>query len=251
MNTGPREWDAQTYDKVSDPQYGWGLEVLERLELAGDEYVMDAGCGSGRVTEQLVQRLPRGHVVALDGSAAMLAEARRRLAPWSGQVTFVHADLGRPLPVDPPVDAILSTATLHWIVDHDALFGHLAAVLRPGGALVAQCGGYGNVASIMAIAEALGARGGPKYFASAEETAGRLAASGFADVWTWLQPEPTAFEPDQLPEFLANVVLRAHVEGMADAERDEFIAAVISRMPAPTMDYVRLNILARRRGDGR
>jgi trans-aconitate 2-methyltransferase len=46
MNTGPREWDAETYDRISEPQYEWGLKVLERLELTGDEYVMDAGCSS-------------------------------------------------------------------------------------------------------------------------------------------------------------------------------------------------------------
>ena len=62
INTGPREWDAETYDAVSDPQYEWGIEVLERLELRGDETVLDAGCGSGRVTAELVERLPEGRV---------------------------------------------------------------------------------------------------------------------------------------------------------------------------------------------
>ena len=58
MNTGAREWDAETYDAVSDPQFEWGMEVLERLELRGDEVAVDAGCGSGRVTAELAERLP-------------------------------------------------------------------------------------------------------------------------------------------------------------------------------------------------
>ncbi len=149
------DWDARTYDRVADPQTRWGATVLDRLPLRGDERVLDAGCGSGRVTELLLERLPDGQVVALDGSAAMIDEARRRLATAeaAGRVTFVTADLLDPLPIDPPVDAILSTATFHWITDHDALFRNLAAVIRPGGRFVAQCGGAGNVATVLAAAE--------------------------------------------------------------------------------------------------
>ena len=95
------DWDARTYDRIADPMTRWGATVLDRLPLEGDERVLDAGCGSGRVTELLLERLPRGHVVALDGSAAMIDEARRRLAPAAveDRVSFVVADLCEPLPV--------------------------------------------------------------------------------------------------------------------------------------------------------
>ncbi|HEX5148335.1 MAG TPA: class I SAM-dependent methyltransferase, partial [Candidatus Limnocylindrales bacterium] len=126
----PRDWDARTYDRVAEPQTRWGRAVLDRLPLVGDERVLDAGCGSGRVTELLAARLPRGHVVALDASAAMIETARERLAPLAERVEFVVADLGLPLPLAEPVDAVLSTATFHWVPDHDALFANLAAVLR-------------------------------------------------------------------------------------------------------------------------
>src|SRR5579863_5919184 len=138
------DWDASTYDRVADPQARWGAAVLERLPLTGDETVVDAGCGSGRVTQLLAARLPRGRVVALDSSPAMLDEARTRLAA-AGNVTFVHADLLELTPADldgaAPVDAVFSTATFHWVPDHPRLFSNLAAILRPGGWLVAQCGG--------------------------------------------------------------------------------------------------------------
>jgi trans-aconitate 2-methyltransferase len=144
----PRDWDAATYDRVAEPQTRWGGVVLDRLTLTGDETVLDAGCGSGRITELLAERLPHGQVVALDASPSMIAEARRRLARFDDRVAYLVADLGRPfaLPGGGQADAILSTATFHWVPDHDALFRNLAGVLRPGGELVAQCGGAGNIA---------------------------------------------------------------------------------------------------------
>jgi SAM-dependent methyltransferase len=176
VSTMAEDWDATAYDRVAGPQTRWGSAVVERLTLRGDERVLDAGCGTGRVTELVLRRLPRGHVVAVDSSEAMLAEAGRRLAAWGDRVTLLPADLGEPLApvVGAPVDAVLSTATLHWVIDHDALFANLASVLRPGGALVAQCGGHGNVASALAAAAELGASPGPVNFATAEATAARL-----------------------------------------------------------------------------
>ncbi|MGH9280181.1 MAG: class I SAM-dependent methyltransferase [Acidimicrobiales bacterium] len=240
------DWDAKTYDRVADVQTRWGLVVLDRLPLVGSERVLDAGCGTGRVTEHLLGRLPRGRVVALDASEAMLAEARRRLGD-GGRVEYLRADLGRPLPVDGPVDAVLSTATFHWVLDHDALFAHLAAVLRPGGALVAQCGGPGNVASVLAAAAALGRTTDAVNFATPEETARRLRAAGFVDVWTWITHEPASFASTaDLEAFLAAVALRTHLDGLGPAARAAFVHAVAARLPSPEIDYVRLNILARR-----
>jgi trans-aconitate 2-methyltransferase len=226
----------------------WGSAVLERLPLAGEETVLDAGCGSGRVTEELLERLPRGRVIAADAAPSMLVEARRRLARFGDRVTFVECDLGRPLPVDGPVDAVLSTATFHWVPDHDALFAHLAAVLRPGGRLVAQCGGRGNVESVRRIATELSGWEGPWTFATPEETAARLEAAGFVDIETWLHDEPTPIEPGEAMEtFLATVILRSHLDRMPEAERPGFVRQVAERLPSSTIDYVRLNIGARRR----
>ena len=247
--TTPRDWDAATYDRVADPQTRWGAAVLDRIELAGDETVLDAGCGSGRVTESLVERLPRGRVVALDASPSMVEAARARLARFGDRVAYVVADLGRPFDVPGgPVDAILSTATFHWIPDHDALFRNLAAVLRPGGRLVAQCGGAGNIASVMAVLATVGDGWlGDKLFATPEETAERLVRAGFVDVRTWLHEEPTRFEPGEPFEtFLRTVILGSHLERLPPEARDAFVREVASRLPEPVVDYVRLNIVARR-----
>ena len=243
------DWNAASYDRVANPQARWGAEVLMRLPLAGDERVLDAGCGTGRVTQLLLTRVPRGEVVALDASGAMLEEARRRLAPYGERVSYVHADLGQPLPIDEPVDAILSTATFHWIPDHDALFANLAAVLHPGGRLVAQCGGFGNIARFIEVASSVD----PNFtrnqhnFQTPEATAHRLERSGFVEIRTWLSPAPTRFNPGEPFEaFLATVCLRTHLAGIPEPEREPFVRAVAARMREPVLDYVRLNITARR-----
>lgn len=241
------DWDAGTYDRVADPQFAWGAEVLERLELRGDERVLDAGCGSGRVTELVAGRVPRGEVVALDASPAMLGEARRRLS-GRDNVSFVAADLGTPLPIERPVDAVFSTATFHWVPDHDALFANLAAVMRPGAALVAQCGGRGNIASVLRAVRRAGVDAPHgTVFAGPGETARRLAGAGFVDVSCWLSDAPTPFpSPAAFEVFLGTVCLRPYLGVVPDAERPAFVARVVRAMGRPEIDYVRLNIVARR-----
>jgi len=244
----PRDWDARTYDRVADPMARWGATVLDRLPLAGDERVLDAGCGSGRVTELLAARLPRGRVVALDGSPSMVGAARERLAAFADRIEYVVADLGRPLPLEGLVDAVLSTATFHWVPDHDALFANLAAVLRPGGRLVAQCGGVGNIASVQRVLTTIGDGWlGPAHFETPMATVRRLDTAGFVDVECWLTDEPTRFEAGEPFEtYLRTVVLGAHLERLPPGEHDAFVHEVATRLREPLIDYVRLNIVARR-----
>ena len=246
------DWNASAYDRVANPQARWGAVVLDSLPLGGDETVLDAGCGTGRVTEMLLERLPRGCVVALDASGSMLAEARGRLARFGEQVEYVEADLARPLPLSAKVDAILSTATFHWVLDHDALFANLAAVLRPGGWLVAQCGGAGNVATLLETALAVhpGFRREHR-FETPEATRARLETSGFVEIETWLSDEPTRFDPGEpFESFLETVCLRTFLAELPPDERQPFVQAVAARMPEPVLDYVRLNIVARRGAEG-
>jgi trans-aconitate 2-methyltransferase len=246
----PRDWDARTYDRVAGPMTRWGLDVLDRLPLAGDERVMDAGCGTGRITEQLAERLPDGHVIALDGSPAMIEEARGRLARFGDRVDYVVADLGARLPIDQPVDAVLSTATFHWVPDHDALFRNLAAVIRAGGRLVAQCGGYGNIGRVKRAAASVGDGWlGPAHYETAEDTERRLATAGFVEIRCWLTEEPTRFERGEPFEaYLRTVALGPQVERLPEGQRDAYVHAVATAIGDPIVDYVRLNITARRGG---
>jgi len=251
MNTGAREWDAETYDRVSDPQFAWGMEVLERLELSGDETVLDAGCGSGRVTAKLVERLPEGRVIAVDGSPAMVEKAKLAL----GDAVDVRvADLAE-LDLDEPVDLIFSTAVFHWLPDHDNLFARLFAALKRGGRLVAQCGGEGNVASLAAaIATVASSERFSTHFdqmpmiwnfAAPDDTERRLEGAGFDQARCWLEDKPLA--PEHPLEFLATVTLGPHLDRLPDELRDPFTEAVADQFADPlTLDYVRLNIEARR-----
>jgi trans-aconitate 2-methyltransferase len=243
----PRDWNAESYERVSAPLEAMGREVLDRLELRGDERVLDAGCGTGRVTAALLERLPRGEVVAVDGSPSMVAEAQERLGP---RVDARVADLTE-LVLEEPVDAVLSTATFHWIADHDRLFERLFAALRPGGRIVAQCGGEGNVAAVRAaidaVAEpALAGWAGPWNFQSPAATAARLERIGFTEVETW--PQTVRVEPEDPREYLATVMLGSHLERIPPQRRDAFVHAVLAALPEPAIEYVRLNLTGRRPG---
>ena len=238
-----RAGDARTSARVWGPQQSWSTAVLDRLELRGDEHVLDAGCGSGRVTELLLERLPHGSVVAVDADAAMVERARERLGD---RAQVLRQDLVE-LELDAPVDAVFSNAVFHWVLDHDALWRRLAAVLKPGGRLSAQCGGVGNVARFQAIADELVGRPDPApwNFATPEETAERLHASGFTDVQTWLHEAPA--QPDEPREFLRTVVAGPYLEQVDPAEHDRLLDAIIAQLGDPvTVDYVRLNVVARR-----
>jgi len=241
----PHDWDAATYDRLPIPMTGWGLEVLERLELRGDETVLDAGCGTGQVTEALRERLPRGHVIALDASPSMIAKAVERLG--ADRMTYLTHDLMEPIPID-PVDAILSTATFHWVPDHDRLFANLAAVIEPGGQLVAQCGGWGNLERVNAAAERAAAidLAATKTYPTPEETWTRLEAEGFVDIETWLQEAPVELPAEELEPYLRTVILSGEVAKRSPADADELVHAVATELGEPLIDYVRLNITARR-----
>lgn len=254
------EWDAIEYEELSAPQTRWGAAVLERLDARGDEAALDAGCGTGRVTELLLERLPEGSVLAVDGSEAMVEAARRRFA-GEPRVRVERQDL-LSLEVAEPVDLVLSTATFHWIKDHERLFGRLAKVLKPGGRLVAQCGGAGNISrATRATREVMHEERFRRYlegwtddknYADAETTRARLEAAGFEEVETWLHEEFTEFgSVEELARFLKTVVLKHHLTFLPEGEGDSFALAVASRLArggSLVVDYVRLNVLATRSG---
>ncbi len=259
-----REWDAAEYEALSAPQTGWGASLLElfleRRPLRGDEYVIDAGCGTGRVTELLLRHVPDGRVLAVDGSKAMVEAAARRFA-GDPRVRVEHQDLLR-LEVEEPVDVIFSTATFHWIKDHERLFERLARALKPQGRLVAQCGGVGNIARTRAAIEQVMAEDrykevfagweDPWNFADPETTRVRLEVAGFEGIETWLQDGSTEFGTiDELARYLKTVVLGQHLSLLPEAEHEPFAAAVAERLAVGgplVIDYVRLTILATRKG---
>jgi trans-aconitate 2-methyltransferase len=244
-----RDWDASSYHRVSIPHEEWARSILDRLPLGGGETVLDAGCGSGRVTAMLIERLPNGSVIAVDGSASMVEKVAEVLRPVDRAEV---ADLtGLALPQ--PVDAVFSSAVFHWIHDHELLFRRLRAALKPGGRLAAQCGGAGNIDRLRRIAAELQEREPfaphfegfeePWNYAGAEQSEERLLAAGFEAVRCWLQP--WAIQPQEPAEFLGTVCLGPQLEQLPPELRDPFVDAVLAAEPAPLrLDYVRLNIEA-------
>lgn len=244
-----REWDARTYHRVSVPHEEWAEAILARLPLRGDEAVLDAGCGTGRATRMLIERLPEGRVIGVDGSTAMVEKVREILRP---QDEAYVADLTK-LELPEPVDAILSSAVFHWIRGHEALFARMRAALRPGGRLAAQCGGAGNIARLRETTRGVAARapyavhlsglGGPWNYADTEETGARLRAAGFERVRCWLQPWEVI--PPEPFEFLRTICLAPYLDPLPEELRAAFVEDVLAEEAKPlVLAYVRLNIEA-------
>jgi trans-aconitate 2-methyltransferase len=257
-NRSTKEWDASAYHVVSEPQFAWGLRVLERVRLTGDERVLDAGCGSGRLTAVIASRLQSGFVVGCDLSENMTRAAGKTLGE-NPSCAVVRADLSS-LPFRDGFDLIFSTATFHWIRDHERLFSELRAVIRRGGRLEAQCGGGPNLATIHARADALAATepfrasfthwNEPWLFASPEKTRARLERAGFTEIECWLEHAPTRFpDAERFGTFVESVVMRPYLARLTDpTHRGRFLDAIIAMAaeddPAFTLDYWRLNIRA-------
>jgi trans-aconitate 2-methyltransferase len=256
----PLDWHAATYHRVAGPQEAWAREILERLPLTGEEVLLDAGCGSGRVTSLLLERLPGGRVIGVDASPSMIGRAQETLA-GEDRVTLLCQDLLE-LSLPEPVDAVFSCAVFHHIGDHARLFARLRASMREDGLLVAQCGGEGNVASFRARADAVSTRAlyapylagmeGPWHFASPEATEERLGAAGFTSIRCWLEAKPTV--PEDARSFAETVLLNYHLDRLrreAPPERGEelaraFVDDVLAEAGEPLqLEYVRLNIDAR------
>jgi trans-aconitate 2-methyltransferase len=218
-------WDASTYENVADPQAAWADEIIARSGIEQGDVVLDAGCGGGRVTTKLLELTP--NVIAVDADANMVEKARQSLP---GSVPVYHQDL---LELDIPekVDVVFSCAVFHWITDHERLFERLHAALKPGGRLVAQCGGYGNIQNVLDV---VGERPGRWLYAKPDETEERLRGAGFRDARAWVEPKPTV--PADMATFIATVILHKDPRARENAER---VAAQIDHI-----DYVRLNMEA-------
>lgn len=258
-----REWDSAAYHRLSDPQFGWALKVVRRLEslrLRGDEDILDAGCGTGRVTAELLRRFPRSHVTAVDASENMAREARRTLQEFGGRIRVEQRDLLE-LAYSNAFGLVFSTAVFHWIKDHERLFAVVFRVLKPGGILLAQCGGGPNLKRVRDRVQQLieSAEFNEHFrdwqrvweYPGPELTRDRLQRAGFEDVSSWLEAAPVAFsEAEQYREFLVAMILHPYLERLPPGLQPEFQDALVRQAaedrPPFVFDYWRLNMQGRK-----
>lgn len=256
-----REWNSAVYHRLSGPQVSWGKKVLARLQLRGDELVLDAGCGTGRLTSDLLEALPNGHVVGVDLSQNMLISAREHLhRDFGSRLDLVVSDLLR-LPFRQSFDVVVSTAAFHWVLDHDHLFRNLHDLLIPRGRLEAQCGGGPNLVELRSRAKTLMAS--PKFgrffagfhepwlFQNAEQAAAALKRAGFTEVETSVESAPTLLDnAEHFREFVPNIIFRRHLQNLPSEElRTQFIEELTQQAakddPPFFLDYWRLNLRGR------
>lgn len=257
-----KEWNATLYHQISAPQVSWGKKVLARVSLRGHERVLDAGCGTGRLTRDLLEALPEGRVVALDVSQNMIEAACAYLEPdFKGRVEFVRCDL-LDLRFENEFDGIFSTASFHWVLDHQWLFRNLYRALRPGGWLGAQCGGKNNLDRFLGrVEELLSSKAYARYFehyafpwefSDAETAAERLRLAGFEEIETSLEETPTIFpNAQEFQQFVESVILRNHLLQIPEESvRQELLGELTRQFAADEtpflLDYWRLNVSARK-----
>ena len=255
-------WSGSGYHRVATVQERWGIELLKSVPPGKYSKILDAGCGSGRLTAHLMRRFPDATVVGLDRSPEMLEQAARTLSRFHRRLRLVRGDLLSARP-GKNFQLIFSNATFHWVLDHARLFRNLHDWLAPGGCLVAQCGGKGNLRRIEALTSDLSKRAEfrehfkgyarPVTYASPADTQSHLRNSGFQEIQAWTHPAPTPFPSKaKFKDFVRNVILlpnlsqlptpplkETYLETFLDVYEEKYGRAYM-------LDYVRLNIIARK-----
>jgi trans-aconitate 2-methyltransferase len=255
-------WNAEVYDRIGTPMRRWARQVIDDLAVRGDETVLDAGCGSGSVTFDLLEKLSGGKIYAVDASAEMIASLSRAISErGETRIVPVQASL-TDFALPEQVDAVFSNAVFHWIPDDDALFGCLFRATRPGGRLRAQCGGFGNNRRVLEavagvreeerFARHLGAFTDSKKYRTPEAAQSALERAGWRDVRASLFDAPVRFDDHASAAlYVKTILLRDHVARLPEELRDVYCLAVVEetvrRHGEPYVaDYVRLDLWASR-----
>lgn len=250
------KWNTEFYDHKHGFVTRLGSDLLEMLAAQAGERVLDIGCGTGHLTNQIAAA--GATVVGLDSSAEMIDAARQQYPA----LTFVQADATH-FSFESPFDAIFSNAALHWIRPPDDAVRCMSAALRPNGRFVVEFGGKGNVQSVYrALADAILHITGRQveaenYFPSVGEYASLLEQHGIEVIRAELFERPTRLNEGE--EGLMNWVrmFRPHALELVPASDQPLVAETMKRALRDTLyyddawhaDYRRLRIIGIRTSD--
>lgn len=231
-------WNPQDYAQHSPIQESWARELLSQIDLRPDDVVLDIGSGDGRITAAIAASVPNGYVVGVDQSTEMIAHATAQHRPRTNNIRFAQADAAA-LPFESEFSVAFSNAVLHWVQDQRAAIHGIARALRPGGRLIAQCGGRGNVAAVIATFERVAATPPWRDMSTPGEMPYRFHGAG--EYKTWLEEahlkieECRLIEKDMVHESRSTFIgwLRTawhpHTAGVALELRDSFLEETASR----------------------
>ena len=254
-------WDARTYDKVSsNVQVEWGRKLLDKRGWIGNEIVMDAGAGSGNLTKILADKVPQGHVYAVDADSNMVQQAKSNLSSCRN-VQVIYSSMDKvSLPTE--VDVIFSNAALHWILNQEGVFLHFWQLLKPNGELLIDYGGHGNLERPLSVIFKIMQSEQFKehfanwkqswYFPKPDETESLLQKVGFKEIQVDLSSQITSFPDRQsFATFVRTVIMKPFLGHLPDANsKEQFIDAVLNEFEGHgwpwSLEFMRLTISARK-----
>ena len=227
------QWNAQDYAQSSSAQAAWAQDLIVKLNLSGNETVLDVGCGDGKVTAEIARRLPDGFVLGIDSSSEMVQFANaENLESAIANLQFACMD-ARKIDSSRTFDVVFSNAVLHWVDDHPAFLRGASQVLRSRGKLVTSCGGKGNAADVVSVFEALIQQPTwnpyftnfqfPYFFYSADEYFDWLAESGLQSVRVDLVPKDMIHSGRESLAGWIRTTWMPYVHRVPEARREDLI----------------------------
>jgi trans-aconitate methyltransferase len=251
------KWNAADYAANSAAQQIWARELIARLNLRGDEHILDVGCGDGKVTAEIARAVPRGSVTGIDASREMIEFSSRTFPPRQFPNLAFQVMDARRIHFAREFDIVFSSSTLHWVDDHPAFLRGAASVLIPGGRLLVSCGGKGNAQDVfLALRPELRHRRWSKFFRKLEKPyffhapgdyQKWLLKVGFASRHIGLAPKDAVYDgPEKFVAWFRTTWL-PYTQRVPEALREEFTTAVtvryIAKHPPDTENKIHVRMV--------